>query len=185
MTPSEIKQKQTLEQIIQKIWAGAAMRVESASGGFLVEIVDGKLLAANRGEDQRKLMIELQQHNLKTKLPVEIIVIHRLFMYEANGDQFKTHGTLHNRQADYEDGIHTTYLDSGDAYVWIPEVDAQALLYGVERPFKCRVISETTKSGDWMFDLTQDYKEIEFEGTHMPVRNKGRYSADVSWVEVI
>ena len=137
-----------------------------AAGGLLGEIVGPEFDDDKRQRSQLDLMEKIVEYNQQQKDPSFIIVFHRLFVYQLDREQYRTHGTLHTRVSDYQGGIPTTYLNAGDAYVWIAEVDAQAVLYGIECPFKCRAIPDTTLSPILQISKDERYVEVEFEGNH-------------------
>ncbi|MBY0314641.1 MAG: hypothetical protein K2Q26_03925 [Bdellovibrionales bacterium] len=157
-----------LSQIIKSILPNAAIKIRVAAGGFLVEIIDSAITDAEKINFQKIILQAVHNYNADTNTPREdMIVFHRLFLYPISGDQFKTHGTLHTKPAEYDDdGAQTTFLEANDAYVWLAEVDVECLLHGGIVEGGLRAVSESTNSGFFMINegLASSYKQLETEG---------------------
>lgn len=165
----EETQKQAFREIIRSIWSGAVhATIHSAAGGLLVELVGGPLTKFQRRDQQIKLSEEIHSYNLKQGVTDDRIFVHRLLMYSNYSEIFNTNATLRNRRSQLSDyGMLTVTSSASDVHGFIAELDSEALLYGVERPFECRLLPLNGTPTKLL--QSQVFREIEFSGQLMTV----------------
>ena len=155
------------KKLVDGLFQGAAVRCFFASGAIIAEIIHADFAAATKEASIDKLIKATALKNL-SMMDRKYIILHALYVYEADGEQCKVQGTLHTRESDYEDDVFTTYLNAGDAYVRLAEADIQAVLYGASRPF--RLLGKKETGTAFRFDAGEIYAELETQGEHFQVK---------------
>ncbi len=176
-------EKSNCESLIRTLWKNAQIRIEYASGGLIVEVVDTGLKPANKLQDQRTIIEKNIDFNSKQPDINGRFTIHRLFTHETELERYKIGALLHTKRADYnEDGIYTSYLQSGDAKAWMTEFDAATLIFDGRRPYSFTVFSDLKPTDLFAIIPNGGYQEIEFEGEARAIREIKPGSDRQHWI---
>lgn len=169
--------------IVRGLWANAEIVLHHSAGAWLIEVLSPRINSDDLTLDYERFSDAFAQWNEGCPRN-EIIIFHRVYLYQASGDQFKVRGTLHTIKSNFgRDGIFTTTLSANDAFMGLAEVDVQAHLYGANRPVSFRGV--TIPAGDGSFDINEavPYEEIEFEGVNCRIENlRRRFPGSDIWL---
>lgn len=116
---------QQIINAIENTFTGAQVRAQKTSGGWLIEVIHPHCSA--RGPSAFRQQIERVLSGVTNPNPP--IIIWKLFVYSAEHERYLDHGTLHTQRSDYSSGIYTVTLAANDAYLDIPEYDAELLSF--------------------------------------------------------
>ena|GEM_PF-4579728 len=137
--------------------------VMETDGGWIISLVNKSLF-----EDPTKydiVIARIDGHLKSAGTGFPVMIIYKLYIYESPLAQFCVEATMHTKRADYADGIHTTYLEASDAYVFLRQVDSEYLMLQGERPRYEAMVINANMGGFDLAVLNQDlYIEIEYSG---------------------
>lgn len=93
---------------------------------------------------------------------------YKVFCYEDKNDAFIVDAAFKTKAQDASNGVITTYLMPEDALIAMREIDAEALLYEVQRPFTLYFKEENLK---FPFNPNRKYKALELSGISFSLEN--------------
>ena len=166
---TEIAEISNCKATVSLLWPNAQCEVIYAAGGILVELVDNSFIPDTHAKNQKRLVEAQIEFNSKHEEP-ERFIIHRALFYEHPNSRYCVPAMLHTRRAEYIDGIFTSYLDAGDAKVWMRELDSEALQFGIITPRKISLLDGASGKAFRINSFTK-YKEIAFEGRYFSIEN--------------
>jgi hypothetical protein len=92
----------------------------------------------------------------------------QIYCYAKHEDAFKVDAGFKTKPHDYPNGIHNSYMMAGDAIVAMREIDAEAILYGIRKPFSLRFKS---RSDSFAFFEHAKYRELAVNGCEINIEN--------------
>ncbi|APJ03260.1 hypothetical protein [Silvanigrella aquatica] len=92
----------------------------------------------------------------------------KIFCYENENDAYVVEASFKTKLNDISDGISTTYLMPEDAIIIMREIDAEAILYEVSKPFKFNFKEENSL---FQFHPNRKYKSLSFSGFNFLIEN--------------
>ncbi|MGY3805359.1 hypothetical protein ACWNT8_14945 [Pigmentibacter ruber] len=108
--------------------------------------------------DLKKKILEICL-DIHKKLPTgQNAFPYKVFCYEDKNDAFIVDAAFKTRS---QENSNTTYLMSEDALITMREIDAEALLYEVQRPFTLYIEEDNTK---FSFNPNRRYRALEING---------------------
>lgn len=120
-----MNEQMILNAILQR-FQNAQARAKETGGGWLIEVIHPDV--GTLGAQQFRRNIEQILANMPNPEPPPIIW--KLYVYETEMQRYLQQGTLHTLPQTFDnEGISTTTLSGNDAYLDIPEFDAEFISF--------------------------------------------------------
>lgn len=134
-----------IRNAIQAVFNGALVRARETDGGWLIEVIHQQCRALGTSAFRRQ--IEGILASISNSNPP--LVIWKLFVYPDESSRYLSQGTLHCIPSDINDqGIKTTTLAGMDAYLDIPEFDAELISFSNYRGHVIPALESLSATGN-------------------------------------
>lgn len=156
-----------IRNAIQQQFANVQVRAKETGGGWLLEVIHPDVAQLSAPTFRRRI----EQILAAIPNPNPPFLVWKLFVYAAEGQRYLQQGTLHTLPESVDnEGITTTTLSGNDAYMDIPEFDAEFISFNEYNGHVIPAVESIDGAGNRILEYKPvQYDWLEAMGGHYPV----------------